>query len=86
MSCDPDAILSFEELEHLWNRCVKYGLLLSGFIFKILYVDSADAPEVAKNTTSMDDFYKQFEITGYEEKVNARLLDLFRYMVENNFV
>lgn len=86
MSCNPDEILSFEELEQLWKKCAKYGLLLGGFVFKILYVHSEDAPDVSKNTKSMDDFYKQFELLSVEEKVNARLYDLFNFMVDNDFI
>lgn len=86
MSCNPVEILSFEELEQLWKKCARYGLLLGVFIFRVLYVDSEDAPDVSKNTKSMDDFYKQFEMLNIEEEVNARILDVFNFMVENDFI
>lgn len=86
MNCDPDEHLSFEELESLWKKSAKYGLLLGGFIFKVLYVDSDDAPEVFKNTTSIDNFYTQFDVSGYDKQVNKRLVDLFNYVLENDFL
>lgn len=86
MSCNPEELLSFEELKSLWKKSARYGLLLGGFVFKILYVDSQDAPEVSKNTTSMKDFYDQFDVAGTEEKIKERIVDLFNYMIDNDFV
>lgn len=86
MSCNPNELFSFEDVETLWRKCARYGLFLGGFIFKILYVDKQDVPEVVKNTTCNEDFYNQFDINGIEDQIKNRVLDLFHFMVENDFV
>lgn len=86
MSCDPDELFSFEEFEAMWKKYAKCGLLLSGFIFKILLVNSEDAGNTQEDTHSIEDFHKLFDKVSNLEKLNERIIDLFNFMIENNFI
>lgn len=86
MSCDPEEVFPYKNVELLWKKYAKYGVLVGSFVFRMLYVESKDAPVVNKGTTSMDDFYDQFKDMGNEEKVNERIRDLLTFMVDNDFI
>lgn len=86
MECDPDELLSYGDLEYLWKNNVKFGLLLGGFIFKILLIDKDNAADTQQNTNSTEDFYNQFVVTGNEEQIRQRILDVFNFMIENDFI
>lgn len=85
MSCDPQEIFPFENLEHLWKKCVKFGLFMGSFLLKVLLIDSENVANV-QEITKATDFFDQFDTTGIEEKFNHRIVDLCNFMVENQFI
>lgn len=87
MSCDTESILSFEDLLLLWKKSSVYGLYISGFMFKILYIDGDNVPEeISEEARSMDDYFKEFKVSEIEEKINIRLSDLFNFIVQNDLL
>lgn len=85
MSCDSEELFRYEDLEKMWKRGTAYGLFVASFVFKILYIDSEDVPDVEKST-NLSEFLDKFGITGDEENVNDRLRDIFEFIHENNLI
>lgn len=86
LSCNVEELFPFEELESLWKKFGKYAILICSFVYRLLCVDSQNVPEVQKETTTMQDFFDQFESMAYSHEVKKRVVELFDHMIENDFV
>lgn len=86
MACDPEELFPFRDLESSWRQYGTYGLFIGAFVFRMLYVDSKECPDVTENAKSLGDFYEKFEGMGDERKVHERILDLFDFLIRNHFI
>lgn len=85
MSCDPEEILSFDQFQALWKKFIKYGVFICSLVFKILLVDSSKAADT-QTTKSANEFYKMFEVEGMDDKIRDRIVEVFSFIVENDFI
>lgn len=54
-------------------------------MLKILYIDQDDIPDV-NDSTNVIDYFEKFQLTKIENKINRKILDLFEFVVENDFI